>query len=232
MIYINDIHLSCNLKIRLFADDACVSLSHKDPTILENQINNELEKLNLWLKANKLFVNYSKSNYLIFSKKREKPTMSIHINNNILSQVNTTKYLGVTIDNNINWKPHLEKLKSTLSQSCYSLSKLRYYVNKNTMLQVYHSLFYSKLQYCITSWGGSPACFTDPIFKLQKRAVRYISFKPAKSSTHPLFINLKLLKLNDIYKFEICKLTHRLTKFDLNRYGLYRGQKLKMLRFK
>ena len=84
------------------------------------------------------------------------------------------------------------------------------------MLQVYHSLFYSKLQYCITSWGGSPACFTDPIFKLQKRAVRYISFKPAKSSTHPLFINLKLLKLNDIYKFEICKLTHRLTKFDLN----------------
>ena len=216
LVYVNDMHLSCNLKIRLFADDACVSLSHKDPIILEKQINEELNKLNHWLQENKLFLNYSKSNYLIFSKRRNKTTMSISINNQILSQQSTAKYLGVTIDENLTWKPHLQNLKSTLAKSCYCLSKLRQYVNKKTLLQVYYSLFYSKLQYCITSWGGSPACNTDPIFKLQKRAVRYISHKPARTTTNPLFIESKMLKFKEIYRLEICKLTHKLTKFNLN----------------
>ena len=71
LIYINDIHLASNFKINLFADDASLSMSHSDPIILESQINTELININKWLISNKLFLNYQKSNYLIFTKKKE-----------------------------------------------------------------------------------------------------------------------------------------------------------------
>lgn len=125
IIYINDMHLASNFKIKLFGDDACLSLNHKDSHTLENNVNNELIKINSWLQSNKLFLNYSKTNYLIFTKKKIKPKLNISINNHILKQKESVKYLGIIIDQNISWKPHIDKLKSTLSRNCYALSKLK-----------------------------------------------------------------------------------------------------------
>ena len=71
LIYINDMHLCTSLKLSLFADVACLSLSHEDPQTLQNRLNMELKNINNWLEKNKLFLNHSKSNYLIFSKKKE-----------------------------------------------------------------------------------------------------------------------------------------------------------------
>ena len=84
------------------------------------------------------------------------------------------------------------------------------------MKRVYYSLFYSKLQYGIAAWGGGPACNIEPLLKLQKRAVRYIVHPFYKLPSHPIFKDLKLLKLHDIYRLEICKITNKMTKFDLN----------------
>ena len=125
IVYINDIHLASKFKIKLFADDACLSLTHKDPDTLENKVNNELININNWLHSNKLFLNYSKTNYLIFTKKKTKPKFNISINNHILKQQESIKYLGITIDQSLTWKPHIRKLQSTLSRNCYALSKLK-----------------------------------------------------------------------------------------------------------
>ena len=123
LIYINDMHLCTNLNVKLFADDACLSLSHEDPVFLEKTINTEMIKIDTWLKTNKLFLNYSKSSYLIFSKKQHKHNFKISINDNILDQQHSAKYLGVTIDDKLNWKPHLNNLKSSLSRACYAICK-------------------------------------------------------------------------------------------------------------
>ena len=63
LLYINDLPLCTNLKVTLFADDACLSFSHHNPVVLEQIVNSELIKMSDWLISNKLFVNYSKSNY-------------------------------------------------------------------------------------------------------------------------------------------------------------------------
>ena len=200
----------------MFADDACLSLTHKDPDTLENKVNNELININNWLHSNKLFLNYSKTNYLIFTKKKTKLKFNISINNHILKQQESIKYLGITIDQSLTWKPHIRKLQSTLSRNCYALSKLKDYVPEKTMKSVYYSLFFSKLKYCIGSWGGVSNTILDPIYKLQKRAIRCITSKPSQTPTHPLFTRLNILKLQDIYRFEICKLTNNLTINKLN----------------
>ena len=66
LIYINDISFASKIKVRLFADDACLSIEHSDPKVVQQTVNEELFKIHQWLEDNKLFVNYSKSNFLIF----------------------------------------------------------------------------------------------------------------------------------------------------------------------
>ena len=53
--------------MRLFADDACLSYQHSDPACVNSVINEELRKVDVWLHANKLFINYYKTKFLILT---------------------------------------------------------------------------------------------------------------------------------------------------------------------
>ena len=197
------------MKVRLFADDACLSLENADPLALQDQTNKELIKVNNWLANNKLFLNYSKSNFIIFTKKKINHKFRITIGNNEIQQVKSTKYLGVILDEKLNWEPHIKSLKSKLSRSCYIFNKLKNYADTKTLIMVYYSLFYSHLQYCITSWGRAADKFISQIYILQKRVVRYICKVSSRTSTHSLFKTIELLKLDEIYELQIGKLMHK-----------------------
>ena len=91
------------------------------------------------------------------------------------------------------------------------------------LIDVYYSLIYSHLCYCITSWGCASKTRLMPLIKLQKRAVRIISNKKYRDQTNPLFLDCKLLKIAEIYKLELFKLMFKvhkniLTIFDSTTY--------------
>ena len=209
VIYVNDLHLSTKFNVTLFADDACLSLSNENIHDLETETNNELQNVNSWLHKNKLFLNHNKTNYLVFSKKKTKFKFNIHINKHLLQEKTNIKYLGITIDNKLLWNKHLENLKTSLSKACYALWKLKPYADLTVLKSVYYSLFYSKLQYCVTSWGGCPGTNLEPIFRLQKRALRIMCSKPYTAPSNPLFVDMKMLKLNDIYRLNVCAVVRK-----------------------
>ena len=96
LIYINDLHTVTNLKIQLFADAAILSHTgtNTNPSKLQNEINKELSKVENWMKANQLTINYKKTNYMIFTKKRIKQfTFTIQIGQNKIVRVNKMKYI-------------------------------------------------------------------------------------------------------------------------------------------
>ena len=102
LLYINDLPLCTNLKVTLFADDACLSFSHHNAVVLEQIVNAELVKVSHWLISNKLFINYSKSNYLIFTKKQIKNKFNVILDNTMIDQVHSTKYLEIIINDKLN----------------------------------------------------------------------------------------------------------------------------------
>ena len=120
-------------------------------------------------------------------KLRKKHSFEVFIIGQQLVQSRSTKYLGVIIDDKLSWKDHITYLKSKLSRNCYAIGKLKQYVGISTLKLVYYSLFYSYLQYCITSWGGAAKSNLDPFNKVHERVVHYISQMPALSPTNPLF---------------------------------------------
>ena len=81
LLYINDIcNISNIFNFILFADDTTIVSTHKDTKLLYKQANNELDKLQNWLRLNKLSINVNKTNYIIFSNKKEKQDYELSLN--------------------------------------------------------------------------------------------------------------------------------------------------------
>ena len=192
-------HLRCSL----FADDACFSFSDKCPIILEQTINNELCKIGQWFNLNKLCLNLDKTNYIIFTKKRLNYDFNICINNDKIKETSSTKYLGVIIDNKLSWKPHIDQVVGKLSKGCWAVCRIRPYVNLHTLKIIYYSLIYPHLQYCVASWGLAAQTHLNSIITKQKRIIKIMTFNSMTSSSNPIFIELNLLKFNDIYKLKV-----------------------------
>ena len=63
LLYINDLPLASEFDTTLYADDTALMLSNRDLNLLKYKANNELKKVDFWLRMNKLSLNYSKTNY-------------------------------------------------------------------------------------------------------------------------------------------------------------------------
>ena len=113
ILYINDIcNVSKILKFILFADDTNIFYSGTNLLVL----NNELKKLRNWFDLNKLSLNILKTNYMIFSNKKCNDTVNIFMKDCLINRVQVTKFLGVMIDEALNWKSHILYIKSKLSK--------------------------------------------------------------------------------------------------------------------
>ena len=113
------------------------------------------------------------------------------------------------MDDKLNWRPHIKNLKSKLARTCYTFYKLKKYVNQHTLKMLYYSLVYPHLQYCITSWGKAAEYLISKIFVMQKYFIKTICNKGSLEQSTPLFLNLEMLKLNDIYKLQVGKLMYK-----------------------
>ena len=200
LIYINDLPKVSNLKVRLFADDAILTLGDKDEKNLQHIMNDQLTKIDDWTKINQLTINYKKTNFMIFTRKKKiSSPLSIRIGQNIINHKTNVKYLGVVIDEKMSWKNHVNYLCSKLAKGCWTISKLRNYVDLHTSRILYYSLIYPHLQYCISSWGRATKSVLKPLSIIQKRVLRLITETPYRTPSAPLFFQLKILKIDDVY---------------------------------
>ena len=107
-IFVNDIaNVSKLLHLILFADDTNMFVSDSNFNTLIDTANNELILLTNWFQANCLTVNLNKSNFIVFCSpklKYNRDLSIIKINKTVLHQVDAAKFLGVYIDEHLNWK--------------------------------------------------------------------------------------------------------------------------------
>ena len=115
ILYINYIcNVSPVLKFILFADDTNIFSSGSDIVQLSIIVSNELDILNEWFAVNKLSLNLSKTNFMIFTNCRRDQHVNISIHNCEIDMVYKTKFLGVLVDSKLNWKDHVAMVKSKL----------------------------------------------------------------------------------------------------------------------
>ena len=217
LIYINDLpNVSDKLFTVLYADDTCMSLSNQNYDKLVEDFNFELNKINKWLIKNRLSLNTAKTVTINFSKRANfSPSISLKMNDVNLIHSNDVKYLGVLIDKNLNFKPHVEKVCAKVSRTLGVLYRISINTPELILVKLYYALVYPYLTYCNIIWGGASACHLNKIMLLQKRAVRIITSSNYLEHSTPLFFKLRILKIVDIYKYLCCMFAHKnLDKYD------------------
>ena len=128
-IYINDLINSSNIfNYLMYADDTTLyfNLEDNDSVDMNDNINTHLEKINVWLKLNKMTVNVSTTKYMIFHKRRDTPQLDLLLNNIKIEQVSNFTFLGIILDKSLSWKYHTKLIASKISKIIGILHKLKY----------------------------------------------------------------------------------------------------------
>ena len=162
-----------------FADDTNLLLFDISLKALQKKINIDLKSLCHWLNANKIALNknINKTEYILFRHKQKSINfnLKLKLNGKKLYPSNYIKYLGIFLDENLNWKKHVSILSSKLRRANGALAKLRHFVPPKTLISVYHAIFNSNLNYGNKIWGQNQNSVTNRIFILQKSAIRIMS---------------------------------------------------------
>ena len=205
LLYINDLpNVSSILSFILFADDTNIFCSHTSFTTLTEIINSELLLVSDWFNANKLSLNCDKTSFILFSSHKKltppKECLRLFLNNTVISQVESTKFLGVYIDQHLTWNTHISSISSKIAKNIGIISRISHILPTNICLKLYYSLVYPYLSYCTMVWASTYSSRLAQLITLQKRALRIIA--KTNSAKIPiktdLFYKFKLLKLHQI----------------------------------
>ena len=176
LLYMNDLPLATKFNVKLFADDTNSTMCSNSSDELQNNVNLELTNVINWMRNNWLSINFAQTEYMFVTKKKlhEQLKFKIKIDNHVISKKECIKYLGVLIDNNLDWKHHIKQVCKKVSSGAWAIARLKNYVNTCTLKSVYYSLIRSHLLYCINTWGSAPSCNLKPLKILQKNSIQLI----------------------------------------------------------
>ena len=156
IIFCNDLNIHLTyLSCIQFADDTTLYGSSKSLRLLQCEIEHDLAIITDWFRANKLTLNAEKTICVIFSPKNElSEEIKLNLGGHIIPCQTETKFLGVWIDKNLNWKKQTDVLLIKLRQNVGLLKKSKNILDKNALRSVYYAHIHSHLSYAISVWGS------------------------------------------------------------------------------
>ena len=191
LVYVNDMNLAFKSSvIHHFADDTNLLYSDKSLKKIKTSVEKDLANLYDWLCANRLSLNPGKTEFIIFRPSRKKIDLRItlKLHHTKLFESSNIKYLGLILDNMLNWKPHISELSKKLGRVVGLLYKVRKLCSPSPVRSLYFSIFNSHLSYGLVVWGNASSKDIDKIKSLQRRAIRAVRTIPGFFDTEPIFL--------------------------------------------
>ena len=99
----------------------------------------------------------------------------IHIGNNFIDRVSSTKTVGVMVDERLSWAIHTDNICKKVSSGIAGIKQIRDFISKETAVLIYNSLVRPWFDYCYVVWDNLPAKLAERLQKLQNRAARVIT---------------------------------------------------------
>lgn len=203
IIYINDLPLSLNkYLITNYVDDTNILLHGNSSNEIIEQTKNCYNEVDSWFSMNRLVINTSKTSLVFFRTKQSQTSTpsSINLENNIIEPVSSTKFLGIQIDEFLDWEIHINKLCLRLASVGYGIRVVAQYMNEGTLKILYHANCESIIRFGIIFWGGNSR--VQSIFIAQKRIIRTICKMKYRDSCRGKFRNMNIMTVYALYIYE------------------------------
>ena len=153
-----------------------------------------LKHIDDWMKINKLSINFTKIKFMVITRKIIYNQFHLHVASHSIERIHqiTYRYLRLLLDDELLWNSHIQKQCSKVAKGCWALLKIKKYVDLSTLKTVYYELVHPHLQFCILAWGlaSNRPTVHEPLIKMQKRAIRYMTKSPHIAPSKPLFHKL------------------------------------------
>ena len=195
LVYINNLSLVIkNSKTSVYADDTSIYCCSKDVPQLNREINEDLEQLDEWLMGNKLSLNVAKTHSMLIATQQKHKSLAYSdirfdpkIREKEIEIRSKAKYLGVQIDDNLNWKEHIRAVSAKVSRAVGFLKYSKQYLPLSAVKTLYTSIVEPHFQYCCSVWGCCNAAEIQLLQKLQNRAARIVSNSSFNADIKPMF---------------------------------------------
>jgi hypothetical protein len=181
LLYINDLPENIQSRVRLFADDTMCSNAVK---LTEDQktLQEDLNALTLWEKQWTMQFHPEKCSTLSATRKRKKITPAYELHGHTLENASVVKYLGVNIQDDLRWGPHVNAITNKANKTLGFLRRNLKIGNKKTKETAYKTLVRPVLEYAASVWDPYTATEIQAIEKIQRRAARWVSNRHRQTS--------------------------------------------------
>ena len=140
----------------------------------KDNINVTMKEITNWFHSNLLTLNYDKTYFVLFlTKKQKEIKLQIVTSNSLITNINSTKFVGLTIDSALSRKEHIAELTSKLNKACYAIRTLKASISPEVLRTIYFSYFHTIMTYGIIFWGNSSTSIN--IFRIQKGVLRIMT---------------------------------------------------------
>ena len=206
IIYINDLANSCKDGLfRIFADDTGIFCHSKNLISLVDKAENIIKSIVNWFTANKLTLNVEKTSFIIFRSKKNTISIlpdTIGHGDIRINRESKIKYLGLTLDEHLNWDLHTNEICNKLKCLFPLFYNIRQYLDKDNIRNIYYTMVYSRLKYGSIITGQTTLENINKIQTIQNRLLKVLSYKNYLYSTNKLHNDLSILKFSDLVNQE------------------------------
>ena len=205
LIYVNEIpNISNQFSTCLFADDTTLIFKHANKYDLFKSCDYGVNLFYSWCCSNRLSINISKTKCMLFSNTLTQFDIAdIYMNHIKIEYTSSTRFLGVIMDDKLKFNIHINEINKKISKNIGVIYRLKQYAPISTLVAVYRSIIECYLNYCNLIFGNSFQTHISSLIISQKKAVRMITNNPPFAHSNPIFLNLNLLKVTDIYKYNL-----------------------------
>ncbi len=223
LIFINDLPGCLAHTIpNMYADDTSITMGNENFNLMENRINEDLQNLCIWLRANHLSLNIVKSEYMIIGSVQRIRNLSrepsLFIGNVKLKRVKHKKILGVTVDENLSWHAHITNTVKKVKSGLSVLRQIRDFVPVDALKKVYYAIIQPHFDYCSSVWDNCNKGFKEKLQKLQNRAGRVITRSGYDIRSAEILEKLGWLTLEHRWHLNKALLMHKIANNDAPMY--------------
>ena len=173
-------------------------------------VNEELQLIDNWMKFNRLSLNCTKSAFFLTGLNQKNnflENVSINVVGSDFPCLKTVKHLGIVMNRDLAWTNHVHHVITKLAKAAGVLSKIRHYVDKKMMVQLYYSFVYPYLKYGIVAWGNINKKLTNKVEVLRTKILRINNFKSLEDHTKMFTLckSMHILQIKDIFELEMAK---------------------------
>ena len=196
---------------------------------LNLQCQSSIDKIQDWILANRLTLNFEKTCYMLFLPNTYNISLSnfsLTLTGSPLNRVTKVKYLGVLFDEDLTWDLHIQELCLLLRKHVGIFYKLSCTLPLPVLRMLYFALIYPRILYGVELYANTYPNHLHALSVLNNRLLRIIQHRDIRANTLEMYSSFNTLPIDKLFKYQFLLHAHSIFFNSDKMPGLFHYNKL------